>query len=76
MNPSGWNTGENKIRGRGDFRITPEKCEDAQKDLDARKTGLEEGIENTGGRRAGWALGYHLPVRDIATKSGEKEQSR
>jgi hypothetical protein len=25
VNQSGWNTGENKVRGRGDFRITSEK---------------------------------------------------
>jgi hypothetical protein len=69
MNQSGWNTAENKIRGRGDFRITPEKYEEAQKDLDARKTRLGEGIKNTGGRKASWALGYQVPVRDIAAKT-------
>jgi hypothetical protein len=69
MNQSGWNTGEKKIRGRGDFRITPEKCEKTQKNLDARKTGLGECIKNTGGRRAAWALGYHVPVRDTTAKT-------
>jgi hypothetical protein len=68
MNQSGWNTRENKRRERGEFRITPEKCEEAQKDLDARKTGLGKGTRNNGGRRAGWALRYQVPVRDIAAK--------
>jgi len=72
MNQSGWNTRENKRRGRGDFRITPEKCEEAQKELYARKTGLGEGIKNSGGRRAGWAPGYQVPVRDIAAKTWGK----
>jgi len=75
MNQSGWNTGEKKIRGRGDFRITPEKCEKAQKNLDARKTGLEERIKNTGGRRAGWALGIMCRCVTQPLRRGEMEQS-
>jgi hypothetical protein len=72
MNKSGWNMRENKRRGRGDFRITPEKCEEAQEDLDARKMGLGEGIKNIGGRSAGWALEYQVPVGDIAAKTWGK----
>ena len=63
MNQSGWNAGENTIRGRGDFRITPENVKRP------RKTGLGEGIKNTGRRRAGWALGYQVPVRHIVAKT-------
>jgi hypothetical protein len=76
MNLSGWNTRENERRGRGDFRITPGKCEEAQKDLDARKTGLGEGIKTLEEEEPAGHPGITCRCMTLPLRRGKRDQSR